>query len=158
MGGSGVAVVVLKRLSDALQDRDSICAVIKGSAINNDGAAKVGYTAPSIEGQSRAIVEAQRVSGVAPGTITYIEAHGTATALGDPIEVEALIQAFGQATDVDLRCAIGSVKTNIGHLDAASGAAGLIKTALAVKHGLLLLHCTMKSRTQELIFPAADSM
>jgi acyl transferase domain-containing protein len=137
VGGSGVAVVVLKRLSDALQDRDNICAVIKGSAITNDGAAKVGYTAPSAEGQTRAIVEAQRVAGVDPGTITYIEAHGTGTALGDPIEVEALVKAFGPAIDVDLRCAIGSVKTNIGHLDTASGAAGLIKTALAVKHGLL---------------------
>jgi phthiocerol/phenolphthiocerol synthesis type-I polyketide synthase E len=131
--GSGAGVVVLKRLSDALADGDIIHAVIKGSAINNDGSAKIGYTAPSIEGQSLVIAMAQAVAGIQPETITYIETHGTGTELGDPIEVAALTKAFG-ATDKRRFCAIGSVKTNIGHLDAAAGVAGFIKTVLALKH------------------------
>jgi acyl transferase domain-containing protein/acyl carrier protein len=132
--GSGVGIVVLKRLADALADGDAIYAVIKGSAINNDGALKVGYTAPSVDGQSRVITEAQAIAGVAPETISYIEAHGTATALGDPIEVAALTRAFRTGTAKTGFCAIGSVKTNVGHLGAAAGAAGLIKTILALHH------------------------
>jgi non-ribosomal peptide synthase protein (TIGR01720 family) len=134
VGSSGAGVVVLKRLSDALAERDTILAVIRGSAINNDGALKVGYTAPSIEGQTQVIVMAQALSGLSPETITYIEAHGTATPLGDPIEVAALKEAFKGKMKRRQYCALGSVKSNIGHLDAAAGVAGLIKTVLALKH------------------------
>jgi len=132
--GNGVGVVVLKRLSDALADGDRIHAVIKGSAINNDGSGKVGYTAPSVNGQAEVIAEAMMLAGVEPETINYIEAHGTGTALGDPIEIAALSQVFRNSTTKKGFCAIGSVKTNIGHLDAAAGIAGLIKTVLALKH------------------------
>ena len=134
VGGEGVGIVVLKRLEDALADGDSIHAVIKGSAINNDGSFKVSYTAPRIDSQAKVIKTAQVVAEVEPETITYIEAHGTGTSLGDPIEIAALTQAFGGETSQKGFCAIGSVKTNIGHLDAASGVAGLIKTVLALKH------------------------
>ncbi len=133
--GDGIGIVVLKRLSDAIAARDTICAVIRGSAINNDGSLKVGYTAPSIQGQAEAIAEALEISGVDPETISYIEAHGTGTEIGDPIEISALTQAFGALTDKNNFCAIGSVKTNIGHLDTAAGAAGFIKTVLALQHG-----------------------
>ena len=132
LSGSGVGVVVLKRLSEALRDRDTILAVIKGSAINNDGALKVGYTAPSVEGQAAVIEEALAMADVEPETISYVEAHGTATPLGDPVEVAALTRAFGARTERTGFCAIGSVKTNIGHLDAAAGVAGFIKTVLAL--------------------------
>ncbi len=135
VAGSGVGIVVLKRLDDALADRDTIHAVIKGSAINNDGGRKAGYTAPRTEGQARVIRAAQRTAGVDASTIDYIEAHGTGTALGDPIEISALTQAFRANGATQQRCAIGSVKTNIGHLDACAGVAGLIKTVLALKHG-----------------------
>jgi acyl transferase domain-containing protein/acyl carrier protein len=135
--GSGVGVVVLKRLADALNDGDTIHAVIKGTAINNDGALKVGYTAPSVEGQASVIEEALAVAEVEPETIGYIETHGTGTALGDPVEIAALTQAFRRDTDKKSFCAIGSVKTNIGHLDAAAGIAGFIKTVLTLKHGQL---------------------
>jgi iturin family lipopeptide synthetase A len=135
--GNGVGVVVLKRLSDALADGDHVDAVIKGSAINNDGALKVGFTAPSAEGQAAAIALAQSVAGVAPEAITYIEAHGTGTPLGDPIEVAALNRVFRDKTDKKGFCALGSVKTNIGHLDTAAGMAGLIKTVLALKYKLI---------------------
>ncbi|HLN61120.1 MAG TPA: beta-ketoacyl synthase N-terminal-like domain-containing protein, partial [Symbiobacteriaceae bacterium] len=133
--GNGLGVVVLKRLEDAIADGDTIYAVIKGAAVNNDGDLKAGYTAPSVEGQAEVITEALAVAGFAPDTIGYVEAHGTGTNLGDPIEVEALTQAFRSGTDQKQFCAIGSVKTNIGHLDAAAGVAGLIKAALSVKHG-----------------------
>ncbi|MEH2270277.1 MAG: SDR family NAD(P)-dependent oxidoreductase [Nostoc sp.] len=132
--GNGVGIVVLKRLSDALADGDCIHAVIRGSAINNDGSGKVGYTAPSVNGQAEVIAEAMMLAGVEPETINYIEAHGTGTALGDPIEIAALSQVFGSSTTKKGFCAIASVKTNIGHLDAAAGIAGLIKTVLALKH------------------------
>nr|MDZ8169265.1 SDR family NAD(P)-dependent oxidoreductase [Nostoc sp. CmiSLP01]MDZ8283300.1 SDR family NAD(P)-dependent oxidoreductase [Nostoc sp. ChiSLP01] len=132
--GNGVGIVVLKRLSDALADGDRIHAVIKGSAINNDGSGKVGYTAPSVNGQAEVIAEAMMLAGVEPETINYIEAHGTGTALGDPIEIAALSQVFRSNTTKKGFCAIASVKTNIGHLDAAAGIAGLIKTVLALKH------------------------
>ncbi|MDV3348390.1 SDR family NAD(P)-dependent oxidoreductase [Leptothoe sp. LEGE 181152] len=131
VGGSGVGMLVLKRLEDALADRDTIHGVIKGSAINNDGSAKMSYTAPRIEGQATVIRTAQQVAEVEPESIQYIEAHGTGTILGDPIEVAALTQAFQTAQQG--YCALGSVKTNIGHLDAAAGAAGLIKTLLSLK-------------------------
>ncbi|RMF30773.1 MAG: polyketide synthase, partial [Chloroflexi bacterium] len=137
VGGNGVGIVVLKRLEDALADGDTIHAVIKGSAINNDGSLKVGYTAPSVEGQAEVIATAQALAGVDPETITYIEAHGTGTALGDPIEIAALTQVFRAGTQARGFCAIGSVKTNIGHLDAAAGVAGLIKTVLALKHRMI---------------------
>ena len=132
--GNGVGIVVLKRLADALDDGDTIYAVIKGTAINNDGALKVGYTAPSVEGQAKAITAAQRVAEVDPDTITYIETHGTGTLLGDPIEVAALTQAFRTSTDRTGFCALGSVKTNIGHTNVAAGIAGLIKAVLALQH------------------------
>lgn len=132
--GNGVGIVVLKRLSEALKDRDSIYAVIKGSAINNDGAQKVGLTAPSVAGQADVIVAALQQANCSPETIQYIETHGTGTALGDPIEIAALTKAFRSQTTKPQFCAIGSLKTNIGHLDAAAGVAGLIKTALALKH------------------------
>jgi acyl transferase domain-containing protein/acyl carrier protein len=132
--GRGLGIVVLKRLEDAIADRDCIHAVIKGSAINNDGSSKVSYTAPSIDGQAKVIRAAQDMAEVEPETITYIEAHGTATALGDPIEMAALAQAFCRRTQKKGFCAIGSVKTNIGHLGPAAGVAGLIKTVLALKH------------------------
>jgi len=130
----GVGVVVLKRLSEALSDGDTIHAVIKGIAINNDGALKAGYTAPSVDGQAQVIAMAYALSGVTADTISYIETHGTATPLGDPIEIAALTQAFRASTQKKGFCAIGSVKTNIGHADAASGIAGLIKTILMLKH------------------------
>ncbi|MEZ4706053.1 MAG: type I polyketide synthase [Caldilineaceae bacterium] len=132
--GDGVGVVLLKRLEDALADGDAIYAVIKGWGLNNDGGAKVGYTAPSVDGQAEAIALAQAVADVEADTITYIEAHGTGTPLGDPIEIDALTKAFRQTTAKTQFCAIGSVKTNIGHLDIAAGVAGLIKTTLALQH------------------------
>ncbi|KQU89318.1 polyketide synthase [Variovorax sp. Root318D1] len=135
--GSGAGVVVLKRLDDALQGGDTIHAVIKGSAANNDGAAKVGFTAPSVDGQAEVIRAAQLIAGVAADTIGYVEAHGTGTTLGDPIEMAALTQAFRADTERRGFCAIGSVKTNIGHLDAAAGVAGLIKATMALKHRVL---------------------
>ncbi|MCP4695779.1 MAG: polyketide synthase, partial [Gammaproteobacteria bacterium] len=135
VGGNAMGIVVLKRLADAIADGDCIHAVIKGSAINNDGSVKAGYTAPSVEGQAAAISEAQAVAGVAAESISYVETHGTGTALGDPIEIAALTQAFHSKKSGF--CAIGSVKTNIGHTDTAAGVSGLIKTVLAMKHRLL---------------------
>jgi phthiocerol/phenolphthiocerol synthesis type-I polyketide synthase E len=135
--GNGVGVVVLKRLSDALVDGDLIHAVIKGSAINNDGSSKVGYTAPSVDGQSEVIAMAQSVAAIDPETISYIETHGTGTPLGDPVEIAALTQVFRASTSKKNFCAIGSVKSNIGHLDTAAGVAGLIKTVLALKHAAI---------------------
>ena len=134
VSGNGVGLVVLKRLAEALDDGDCIHAVIKGSAVNNDGALKVGYTAPSVEGQTRVISEALAISGVDPETISYVEAHGTGTALGDPIEIAALSEAWGSPAERGQFCAIGSVKSNIGHLDAAAGVTGLIKVILALRH------------------------
>lgn len=130
----GAGIVVLKRLSEALADRDTIYSVILGSAVNNDGAVKVGFTAPSVDGQAEAIVQAQTQAGIEPRTITYVEAHGTATPLGDPIEVAALTKAFRASTaDVGF-CRLGSLKANLGHLDVAAGACGLIKTTMALQH------------------------
>jgi amino acid adenylation domain-containing protein len=130
----GAAVVALKRLSDAQRDGDRIYAVIHGTGMNNDGADKVSFTAPSVIGQAKAIAAAQAEAGFEPDTIQYVETHGTATPLGDPIEVEALTQAFHRQTEAKQFCAIGSVKSNVGHLVAAAGVTGLIKTALALYH------------------------
>jgi phthiocerol/phenolphthiocerol synthesis type-I polyketide synthase E len=132
--GSGVGIIVLKPLQEALADGDRIHAVIKGTAINNDGASKIGYTAPSIDGQARLIASALAMAEIAPETVSYIEAHGTGTPLGDPIEIAGLTRAFRAHTDKQAFCAIGSVKTNIGHLGAAAGVAGLIKTVLSLTH------------------------
>ena len=132
--GSGVGVVVLKRLSEALEDGDNIRAVIKGTAINNDGSAKVSYTAPSVEGQAEVIAGAHAIAGISPETIQYIETHGTGTSLGDPVEVTALAKVFSRGTQKKNFCGLGSVKTNVGHLDAAAGVAGLIKTVMALEN------------------------
>lgn len=132
--GQGVGVVVLKRLSEAMADGDTIYAVIRGSALNNDGSGKIGFTAPSVDSQAEVISLALAVSGISPETISYIEAHGTGTRLGDPVEVAALTQAFRASTSKKNFCALGSVKTNIGHADAAAGVAGLIKTILMLRH------------------------
>ncbi len=135
--GSGLGIVLLKRVKDAVAEGDQIFALIKGSAINNDGSAKVGYTAPSVEGQSEVIAEAQMAANVDPEMITYIETHGTGTVLGDPVEIAALTKAFRYGTQKTQFCAIGSVKTNVGHLDTAAGVAGLIKTVLALKNNMV---------------------
>jgi amino acid adenylation domain-containing protein len=140
--GSGAALVLLKPLDQAVTDGDHIHAVIKGSAINNDGNRKVGYTAPSVEGQRRVIEQALVNAHIAPQGVSYIETHGTGTPLGDPIEIEALRQVFGSAEESaatgEKLCALGSVKTNIGHCDSAAGIAGLIKTVLCLEHGTLV--------------------
>jgi len=131
--GSGVGAVVLKRLETAVKDRDNIFAVIKGSAVNNDGSGKLGFFAPGPVGQQEVISAAQAVSGVSPDTITFVEAHGTGTHLGDPVEFSALKAAFSPVNRTQF-CALGSVKSNVGHLDAAAGIAGLIKTVLSLYH------------------------
>jgi acyl transferase domain-containing protein len=152
--GSGGGILVLKRLADALADGDTIHAVIKGSAVNNDGSAKAGYTAPSVDSQADAVVEALANAGVAAESITYIEAHGSGTPVGDPIEVRALTKAFRVFTARSGYCALGSVKTNVGHLDAAAAVAGIIKTVLALGRRQLppSLHYTEANR--EIDFPA----
>jgi len=134
--GSGAGIVALKRLADALRDSDTIHALVRGSAINNDGSAKVGFTAPSVSGQAQCIAEALTVAAIESSAIDYVEAHGTGTELGDPIEIAALTDVFRKA-DRNSKCALGAVKTNIGHLDAAAGVAGFIKVVLALKHHLL---------------------
>ncbi len=135
VAGSGVGVVVLKRLEDALAEGDTVHAVIRGSAINNDGSEKVGYSAPGVNGQARVISEALAIAGVDPSTVRYVETHGTGTPLGDTIELRALNQVFRGSGDGEPSCAIGSAKTNVGHLDAASGVTGLIKATLSLRHG-----------------------
>jgi len=127
---SGLGILVLKRLSEAIQDGDMIWSVIKGIAVNNDGDKKIGFTAPNASGQERCIREALQQAGIPADTIDYVETHGTATALGDPIEINALMNAFAEVSSVKKKCAIGSVKTNLGHADAAAGMAGIIKTIL----------------------------
>ncbi len=140
--GSGAGIVLLKRLADALADGDHIYALIKGSAVNNDGASKVGFTAPSVDGQAAVISAAQEAAGVDARSISYVECHGTATPLGDPIEIAALSQAFRLHTVDRQFCAVGSAKPNVGHLDAAAGVTGLIKAALSLHHRVLpgMLH------------------
>ena len=132
--GSGVGIVVLKMLVDAMADGDCIHGIIKGSTINNDGSLKAGYTAPSLDAQAAVILEAQETAGVPAESVTYVETHGTGTPIGDPIEIAALTKVFRASTDKKSFCAIGSVKTNIGHVDTAAGVTGLIKTILALKH------------------------
>jgi non-ribosomal peptide synthase protein (TIGR01720 family) len=147
--GEGAGIVVLKRLEDALAEGDTVYAVIRGSAITNDGAFKVGFTAPSIDGQAEAIGLALAMADVDPDTISYVEAHGTGTPLGDPIEIAALTQVFREYTQRNQYCAIGSVKTNLGHLDAAAGITGLLKAVLALHHRTLppSLHFTQPNPT-----------
>ena len=135
--GRGAGLVVLKRLSDAVADGDTIYAVIAGSAWNNDGSDKVGYTAPSVAGQAEVIRGAYAAAGIGPERIGYVEAHGTGTELGDPIEVAALAEVFGAREPDAARCVLGAVKANMGHADVAAGVAGLIKAALAVHHGMI---------------------
>ncbi|SEM10331.1 type I polyketide synthase [Streptacidiphilus jiangxiensis] len=135
--GSGVGLVVLKRLDEALADGDRVHAVIRGSALNNDGSRKIGYTAPSAAGQTEVVTAALRAAGVDAAGIGYVEAHGTGTELGDGIEVSALTEAYRESTDATGYCALGSVKANVGHLDAAAGVTGLIKTVLAVREGVV---------------------
>jgi acyl transferase domain-containing protein len=135
--GDGVGLVVLKRADEAVRDGDFIHALIRGFATNNDGSGKVSFMAPGVEGQVAAITAAQALAGVDPATVGYIEAHGTGTALGDPIEVAALTQAFRTGTQARQFCALGAVKGNIGHLEAAAGVAGLIRAILAVRDGQL---------------------
>jgi acyl transferase domain-containing protein/glutamate-1-semialdehyde aminotransferase len=134
---SGAGLVLLKRCLDAVADGDCIRAVIRGSAVNNDGARKIGYSAPSVDGQVKVIAEALAVAGVEPASIGYVEAHGTATAIGDPIEVAALQRVLAVPGRRSEPCALGSIKSNLGHLDTAAGVAGLIKAVLAVQHGQL---------------------
>lgn len=142
--GEGCGLVVLRRLEDAVADRDNILAVIRGSAVNNDGAARAGFTAPGVAGQMELVTMAQAVAGIRADEVSYIEAHGTGTQLGDPIEVSALTQAFRRTTAERGYCGLGSVKTNIGHLDVAAGISGLIKTICALQHRQLppTLHFT----------------
>ncbi|MDR3514225.1 MAG: amino acid adenylation domain-containing protein [Azospirillaceae bacterium] len=150
VGGNGVALVLLKPLDTAVADHDPIYAVIKGSAVNNDGADKIGFTAPSIQGQSRVISDALERAGVSPGTVLYVEAHGTGTPLGDPIEVAALAENYLSGVERDAPLRIGSVKTNLGHLDAAAGAAALIKTALCLHQRTLVPSLNYRTANPEI--------
>lgn len=150
VGGNGVGAVVLKPLSKAIEDRDHIYAIIKGSAVNNDGDNKLVFSAPSIYGQAQVISDAHKFARVQPESISYIEAHGTGTKLGDPIEIEALKTAFN--TEERNFCAVGSVKTNIGHLDAAAGIAGFIKTALSIKNRQIPPSLHFKEANSEIDF------
>ncbi|HET6762912.1 MAG TPA: beta-ketoacyl synthase N-terminal-like domain-containing protein [Longimicrobiaceae bacterium] len=152
VSGSGVGVAVLKRMDDALADGDTIYAVIKGSAINNDGSNKIGYTAPSVDGQAEVIAEAQAISGVEPESIGYVECHGSATPLGDPIEATALAQAFKGTTGAARTVAIGSVKSNLGHLDSAAGIAGFLKTVQALRHRQIPPSLHFKSPNRQIDF------
>ena len=153
--GDGAGVVLLKRLEDALGDGDHIYAVIRGCGLTNDGSGKAGFTAPSVDAQAAAIEMALNEAGVDADTIGYVECHGTATPLGDPIEIAALTKAFRQTTTERQFCAVGSVKSNMGHLDAAAGVAGLIKTALALEHGVLPPTLHYKSPNPHIDFAAS---
>jgi phthiocerol/phenolphthiocerol synthesis type-I polyketide synthase E len=148
----GAGVVLLKRYEEAVKDGDHIYAVILGGAINNDGNRKVGYTAPSVEGQVNVAMEAIELSGIGADTIGYVEAHGTATAVGDPIEVTSLSQVFGAYSSKKQYCALGSVKTNIGHTDSASGVTGLIKAALVLKNKQIPAHLHYKEPNPKIDF------
>lgn len=161
--GSGAGVVVIKRLADAQADGDRIRAVIRGNAINNDGSGKVGFSAPSVEGQVGAVTAALEVGGIDPLSVGYVEAHGTGTALGDPIEVAALTQVYGRDTNRTQWCAIGSVKSNIGHLSQAAGVVALVKAVLSVESGLIppTLHYTRANPAIDFAaspFAVADSL
>ena len=154
VGGDGVALVLLKRLSEALADGDNIHAVIRGTAVNNDGSSRAGYTAPSVEGQAQVIALAQASAQCDPETIDYVEAHGTGTLLGDPIEVAALTRVFGDGRHRRSACWIGSLKTNIGHLDVAAGVAGLIKAALSLEHRELVPSLNFSNPNPQIDFAA----
>jgi len=151
--GSGGGVLVLKRLADALAAGDTIHAVIKGSAVNNDGSEKAGYTAPSVNSQADAILEALGNAGIEADDIDYVEAHGSGTPVGDPIELRALTKAFRTMTQLSGYCALGSVKTNVGHLDAAAAVTGIIKTVLALKHRQLPPSLHFTKANPEIDFP-----
>lgn len=151
--GSGGGILVLKRLADALSDGDTIHAVIRGSAVNNDGSEKAGYSAPSVNSQADAVVEALANAGVDAESIGYIEAHGSGTPVGDPMEIRALTKAFRTSTQRSQYCAIGSVKTNVGHLDAAAAVAGMIKTVLALKHHQIPPSLHFDEANPEIDFP-----
>ncbi|MFE4579138.1 type I polyketide synthase [Streptomyces chartreusis] len=153
--GNGVGVVLLKRFEDAIAEQDNIQAVIMGSAINNDGCRKTSFTAPSVQGQADVIAQAHAIAGVAPTSISYVEAHATGTKLGDPIEVEALKRAYGADAGSERVCALGSVKTNIGHLDAAAGMAGLIKTVLMLQHKQLVPSLHLSSENPKIDLPSS---
>jgi acyl transferase domain-containing protein/thioesterase domain-containing protein/acyl carrier protein len=135
--GSGAGIVLLRRLQDAIDDRDRVLAVVAGSAVNNDGGRKVGYLAPSVDGYAECVAEALALADLSADRVQYVESHGTGTQVGDPIEIEALTQAFRATTGKTGYCGIGSVKTNIGHLDTAAGVAGFLKVVLAMQHGEL---------------------
>ncbi len=155
VGGDAVAVVVLKRLEDALRDRDRIHAVILGSAVNNDGAARVGFTAPGVEGQAAVIREALAAAGVSPREIGYVEAHGSGTALGDPIEIAALSLAFSSAVELARQgCPVGSIKPNVGHADVAAGLVGLIKTVLCLERRTLVPSINVQRPNPRIDFPS----
>ena len=145
VSGNGVGAVLLKRLEDAIEDRDSIHAVILGTAINNDGSSKVAYSAPSFEGQSEVIAEALGVSGVDPASIAYVEGHGTGTYLGDPLEVEALNRIYSHNNPKKQYCALGSVKSNVGHLEVVAGVASFIKAVMTLKKGRIAPTCHYKT-------------
>jgi phthiocerol/phenolphthiocerol synthesis type-I polyketide synthase E len=151
--GDGVCMVALKRLDRAMSDGDAIRAVIKGSAVNNDGSVKVGYAAPSIDGQAAVIAESMAMAGISPETVSYVEAHGTGTAIGDPIEIASLTKAFRGSTDKKAFCGIGSLKSNIGHLNTAAGAAGLIKTVLALENECLPPSINFATPNEHINFP-----
>ena len=154
VGGDAVVVVVLKRLEDALRDRDQIRAVILGSAVNNDGAARVGFTAPGVEGQAAVIREAMATAGVSPREIGYVEAHGSGTALGDPIEIAALTLAFSSQGELARQsCPVGSIKPNLGHTDVAAGLVGLVKTVLCLERRTLLPTINVQRPNPRIDFP-----
>ncbi len=148
--GEGIGIVALKRLSSAVKDRDHIYAVIKSSAVNNDGNSKIGFTAPSVRGQSDCVRMAYKLADISPASVSYVEAHGTGTRLGDPVEIRALNEAFGVKGSKS--CAIGSVKSNLGHANVAAGIAGLIKTALCLKYKILLPSLHFKKPNPEIDF------
>jgi len=153
--GSGAGVVVLKRLADAVRDGDTIHAVIKGAGMNNDGRDKVGFTAPSVSGHARSLAEAIAMARVSADSLGYVEAHGTGTRVGDPIEFAGLTQGFRETTDRSGFCALGSIKTNIGHLDAAAGIAGFIKTVLCLKHRTLVPSLNFESPNPAIDFASS---
>lgn len=148
--GNGVAVLVLKRLQDAVNDQDNILSVIRGFSVNNDGNGKIGYTAPSQDGQRKCIIQAIENASATARDLSYIETHGTATKLGDPIEFAALKESFSEYTEDRNFCALGALKANIGHLDACSGIAGLIKTILVMRHRIIPGHCHYTEPNSEL--------
>ena len=150
VAGSGLGIVVLKRLKDAIKEKDTIYAVIKGSAVNNDGAAKISYTAPSVEGQMAVIEKAIQAAKVNPNSVDYVEAHGTGTSLGDPIEWSALHNVYKKYTSKKESCIVGSVKGNIGHTDSASGVLAFIKVILSLNNKMIPATLNFKSLNPEI--------